>query len=483
MTVSADDRRADVVGDASTLVFAYDFLILANTDMKVYHVDNAGATTLLTLTTDYTVSNVGVGGGGNVTLTSAYDTANGKVAADESILMIGDTAKTQLTNLLQNGAYNAEVQEAIADKLTLIINEFTRERDRSLRLALSDDSATVSTLLPVVAASEILAVNAAGTAFEFLSTTDLGTIVPSTYMLTLLDDANAAAARTTLGVEASGLNVPLAGGTMTGNLVMAAANVNVVESLATDLTASVTQTLAGALKLTKRTNIVTTVGTTSDAVGLPEMPVGGRCTIINTSATALAVWPDEDSSDSIDDGSVDAVDANTLSTGMRTYVKETAANWVTETNAPATASVVGDEFFIVNSGAQSNFTGNGTTATVVLDSEIKDAASNFASNTFTADATGTWLLFGGVRLSGIVSGHQIGKLDFVTSNRTFRIFDCATLFAGYGSVAVMQGACIADFDLSDTCTMAATVESGAKVVDISSSGTQNGAWFGGVRIA
>tara|TARA_R110000737_G_scaffold114083_1_gene147153 strand:- start:90 stop:680 length:591 start_codon:yes stop_codon:yes gene_type:complete len=145
---TGNDRRADAVGNGSLLVFAYDFLILANTDIKVYHVDAAGLSTLLTLTTDYTVSGVGTSGGGNITLTSAYAVA-GTPAATESILMLGETAKTQETDLLQNGAYNAEVQEAIGDKLTLIANEHERERDRSLRLALSDSAVTVSTLLPV----------------------------------------------------------------------------------------------------------------------------------------------------------------------------------------------------------------------------------------------------------------------------------------------------------------------------------------------
>nr|AKH47641.1 hypothetical protein [uncultured marine virus] len=157
MTVTAtNDRRANVTGDGAILVFAYDFKILANTDLEVYHVSSAGVATLLTLTTDYTVSGVGVAGGGNVTLTAAYAVA-GTPASNESILMLGETAKTQLTNLLQNGAYNAEVQEAIGDKLTLIANEFEREQDRSLTLALSDSAVTIDTALPVAVANETFA--------------------------------------------------------------------------------------------------------------------------------------------------------------------------------------------------------------------------------------------------------------------------------------------------------------------------------------
>jgi len=164
MTVtSTNDRRANVSGDGAILVFAYDFLILANTDIQVYHVDSAGAATLLTLTTDYTVSGVSVAGGGNVTLTAAYAVA-GTPSGSESILMLGETAKTQLTNLLQNGAYNAEVQEAIGDKLTLIANEFQRELDRSLTLALSDNASSVSPILPVAAADKSFIWNATGTA-------------------------------------------------------------------------------------------------------------------------------------------------------------------------------------------------------------------------------------------------------------------------------------------------------------------------------
>jgi len=145
MTVSTEnDRRAEVVGDAAILVFAYDFKISADTDIEVYHVDNAGAGVLLTLTTDYTVSGVGVAGGGNVTLTAAYAVA-GTPAANETILMVGETAKTQETDLLQLGAYKANVQEAALDKLTHIAGEFERERNRSLRLNISDDGPVVDT--------------------------------------------------------------------------------------------------------------------------------------------------------------------------------------------------------------------------------------------------------------------------------------------------------------------------------------------------
>ena len=111
-------------------------------------------------------------------------------------------------------------------------------------------------------------------------------------------------------------------------------------SLATSLTAGTTQTMAGALALTKDINIVTVVGSDDDGVALPTAVAGKEVTIINSdSAQRLQVWPGNGFSDSIDSGSANAVDANKLEAGsVRTYVADGSTNWVTSMIAVPAAS-------------------------------------------------------------------------------------------------------------------------------------------------
>jgi hypothetical protein len=138
----------------------------------------------------------------------------------------------------------------------------------------------------------------------------------------------------TLAIEATDFSTALllAGGTMTGPIIY---------DTDVGLTASVTQNLAGALALTAEINIVDTVANGSDAVGLPAAAKGKRVTILNNAAAnSLAIWPNNGSSDSIDDGSVDAVSATELDAGdQRTFICEDGTNWFTLTNAAGATNI------------------------------------------------------------------------------------------------------------------------------------------------
>ena len=75
MTVSSEDKSNRYTATALQTLFVYSFRILDEAHVAVYQ--NG---TLLTITTHYTVSNVGVSGGGNITLVTgatAGDTITG----------------------------------------------------------------------------------------------------------------------------------------------------------------------------------------------------------------------------------------------------------------------------------------------------------------------------------------------------------------------------------------------------------------------
>jgi len=94
------------------------------------------------------------------------------------------------------------------------------------------------------------------------------------------------------------------------------------------ITAGSTQTQAGATALTSELNRLTTVGTTGDGVKLPTAEAGLVCVIRNDGANAAQIWPN--TSDSIDGGSANAVDSNSLASGsVREYFAVDATNWYT----------------------------------------------------------------------------------------------------------------------------------------------------------
>mgnify|MGYP003135904815 CR=1 FL=1 len=112
-------------------------------------------------------------------------------------------------------------------------------------------------------------------------------------------------------------------------------------TLTNSISAGGTQTQAGATALTTMVNRVTVSGTDGDGVKLPAAIAGLEILIINDdSAQTIKVWPA--TGDSIDGGSANAVDANTLAAGSsRRYIAIDATNWYTASPA-APAGVPSD---------------------------------------------------------------------------------------------------------------------------------------------
>lgn len=109
------------------------------------------------------------------------------------------------------------------------------------------------------------------------------------------------------------------------------------EDIANAITASTTQTLAGALPLTKNVNVVSTVGTAGDAVKLPPVSLNvgfaQQCWIINNGASALSIFPNETAT-AIDTHSTAA--AGTLTTLHRgLFIQNTASTWVSVASVSA----------------------------------------------------------------------------------------------------------------------------------------------------
>ena len=113
MTITAQTAKSGPYsGNDSTTVFAYAFKALAEGDLTVtLTVTATGVETVQTITTHYTVSGVGVDGGGNVTMVTAP-------ATGETLTITRDVAQSQGTDLVNRGAVQPTVLETMADRLT-----------------------------------------------------------------------------------------------------------------------------------------------------------------------------------------------------------------------------------------------------------------------------------------------------------------------------------------------------------------------------
>jgi hypothetical protein len=193
MTVESSTARVSYTGAGTTGPFTVSFYFLADADLTVIKTTIADGTEVtLALTTDYTVSGAGDANGGSVTLVST-------LSSDYKLTIIRDPDTLQSAAYPRNDKFPAATHEQVADKLTMLVQRLYDLQDRSLRLS-DGDISSMETTLPVLEAGQILAVNGAGTAIVGVEAADVSLTTVSAYIGTLLDDANAAAARTTLGV-------------------------------------------------------------------------------------------------------------------------------------------------------------------------------------------------------------------------------------------------------------------------------------------
>lgn len=189
MTISSNEPRKAYNGNGSTVDFTTP-VFQVEADLKVY-VDEV----LQTLTTHYTVT-----GGSGSTGTVSFVTAPATGTANVTIFC--DPAMTQGLDLVENDANPAETREAAFDKLTLLVQRLSERLDRALTLADSDGQTDAVLTLPSESdrASSFLAFDADGEPIA-TSGVSLGAATVSTFVETMLDDADDAAVRTTIGKD------------------------------------------------------------------------------------------------------------------------------------------------------------------------------------------------------------------------------------------------------------------------------------------
>lgn len=149
--ISDVPRRIVYSGSAGVGPYAFTFEVLTSTDIAVYK-----NTTLLTLTTDYTVSINGGTGTGNVTLVVA-------ATGVDSITIVGDRAIQRSSDFVTGGDLFASTLNDELDSQTIYVQQVDEKADRAIRAPVTDPT-TLNMVLPSASsrANTVLGFNSVG---------------------------------------------------------------------------------------------------------------------------------------------------------------------------------------------------------------------------------------------------------------------------------------------------------------------------------
>jgi hypothetical protein len=157
--ISDVPRRIVYSGSVGVGPYAFTFEVLTASDIAVYK-----NTTLLTLTTDYTVSiNTGTGTG-TVTLVVAATGA-------DTVTLVGDRAIQRTSDFVTGGDLFANTLNAELDAQTIYAQQIDEKADRAIRAPVTDPT-TINMVLPAQStrASKALGFTASGNPTQSSST-------------------------------------------------------------------------------------------------------------------------------------------------------------------------------------------------------------------------------------------------------------------------------------------------------------------------
>lgn len=275
MTVSVQTPFKSAVS-AGVATFVYDFRILDQAYLVV-KVDG----TLKTIGTDYTVTGVNAAGGGTVVFGVA-PTVGAVVTIQRK------TPFQRSTDYQNNGDFLAGTVNPDFDALWMALQDAQFLSNLAILLPVGDAAAPMT--LPALAAraSMFLAFDALGNAMAAAGTSG---VPVSAFIATLMDDVNAAAARSTLGASASGANSDIT--SLTG-LTSPVAEIRQIQPISASVAANAMTISASALSLEFRSATLTS-GSVSFVEGTPANTVissgstGGTVSAVQSRIYVLAI--------------------------------------------------------------------------------------------------------------------------------------------------------------------------------------------------
>jgi hypothetical protein len=118
-------------GNGTLTTFAYTFKVFDEGDLTVILRASDGTETVQTITTHYTVTNVGNASGGNIEFVTAP-------SATETVVIVREQPFTQGLDLVPNDPFPAQSLEESLDKLTFVDQRLNEKIDRALTFSVGD---------------------------------------------------------------------------------------------------------------------------------------------------------------------------------------------------------------------------------------------------------------------------------------------------------------------------------------------------------
>lgn len=166
MTISTTTSRNNYAGSGSAGPFSFGFKVFAAADLLVTKRDADDIETTLSYPADFSVTGIGVGAGGSITLTT--DLESGETLAIRRSLAL--VQETDIRN--QGSSFRGDFEDAL-DRLTMVDQQQQDELGRSVRLGESYDPDYFDLQLPPPEAGTALIWNVAGTGFDNAALSDV----------------------------------------------------------------------------------------------------------------------------------------------------------------------------------------------------------------------------------------------------------------------------------------------------------------------
>lgn len=192
--INAAVPRNQWTATAAQTVFAYEWPIFDEADIVITQTDDiSGVVTVLAITADYTVQNVGAENGGTITLVSG-------ALVDDIITLYRSVIIKRLADFEASGDFRSATLNREMDIFTMIMQEAARDWARAILLDPSDPTTGLIIPLPAERAGKFIAFSNDATAQLIVAESIPDTAVVSAFGATLIDDADADTAKATLQI-------------------------------------------------------------------------------------------------------------------------------------------------------------------------------------------------------------------------------------------------------------------------------------------